>query len=500
MNKFTINTAILIALLFGITTIANAQWTQIGADIDGEVADDMSGGSVSLSSDGSILAIGAYGNDGNGSYAGHVRVYENQSGTWTQIGSDIDGELDHDYSGESVSLSSDGSILAIGAYHNDGNGNSAGHARVYENQSGTWIQIGSDIDGEAEYDRSGYSVSLSSDGSILAIGAYQNDGNGSDAGHVRVYENQSGTWTQIGSDIDGEEAGDKSGRVSLSSDGSVVAIGTHYNDGNDTTDTDRGHVRVYENQLGTWTQIGNDIDGEAEYDMSGISVSLSSDGSVVAIGAQYNNGNDTTITQRGHVRIYENQSGTWTQIGSDIDGEVGDISGHSVSLSSDGSILAIGAYGNGSYAGQVRVYENQSGAWVQIGSDIDGEANNDRSGWSVSLNSDGSVVAIGALYNDGNGTNAGHVRVHGFTTGIIESSSNTKIFVYPNPTTGKISVEAEDIEKIDIYDIQGMKVKSQKANIKSQNCELDLSTQPKGIYIIKVRTSKGVAVEKIVKE
>ena len=41
-----------------------------------------------------------------------------------------------------------------------------------------WQQVGSDIDGEAAHDWSGYSVSLSDDGSIVAIGAYGNDGNG----------------------------------------------------------------------------------------------------------------------------------------------------------------------------------------------------------------------------------------------------------------------------------------------------------------------------------
>ena len=47
--------------------------------------------------------------------------------------------------------------------------------------------MGSDIDGEAESDWSGLSVSLSSDGTIVAIGAPYNDGNGTDVGHVRVY-------------------------------------------------------------------------------------------------------------------------------------------------------------------------------------------------------------------------------------------------------------------------------------------------------------------------
>ena len=43
----------------------------------------------------------------------------------------------------------------------------------------------------------------------------------------------------------------------------------------------------------------------------------------------------------------------------------------------------------------------------QLGSDIDGEAAEDISGYSVSLDSDGDRVAIAASSNDGNGSNAG---------------------------------------------------------------------------------------------
>ena len=112
-------------------------------------------------------------------YAGHVRIYENNNGTWTQIGSDIDGESSMTTLDGQLVLSSDGSVVAIGAIYNDGGGTNAGHVRVYENNNGTWTQIGSDIDGESSSDYSGWSVSLSSDGSVVAIGAYANDGNGS---------------------------------------------------------------------------------------------------------------------------------------------------------------------------------------------------------------------------------------------------------------------------------------------------------------------------------
>ena len=221
---------------------ASAQ-TQLGADIDGEAAFDWSGRSVSLSSDGSRVAIGAHFNDGNGNNAGHVRIYEYSAGSWTQLGVDIDGEAAFDQSGWSVSLSSDGSRVAIGARHNDGNGNDAGHARIYEYSAGSWTQLGVDIDGEAAGDESGFSVSLSSGGDTVAIGANYNAGAGGNAGHARIYEYSAGSWSQLGADLDGEAVGDNSGQsVSLSSDGTTVAIGAPFNDGNGT---DAGHVRVY---------------------------------------------------------------------------------------------------------------------------------------------------------------------------------------------------------------------------------------------------------------
>jgi hypothetical protein len=384
-----------------------SEWVSLGG-IDGEAAGDQSGYSVSLSSDGTIVAIGAWLNNGNGSASGHVRVYQNVGGTWTQVGVDINGEAAADGSGFSVSLSSDGSILAIGAHQNDGNGSASGHVRVYENLSGTWTQVGVDIDGEAAGDQSGFSVSLSADGSILAIGAIGNDDQDINAGHVRVYQNVAGTWTQIGDDIEGEAASDNSGiSVSLSSDGTIVAIGAWLNDGNGSNS---GHVRVYQNVGGTWTQVGVDIDGEAVSDNSGFSVSLSDDGLTLAIGAYLNDGAGANA---GHVRVYQNMSGTWTQMGSDIDGEAaGDQSGFSVSLSASGSRVAIGARyndGNGSNAGHVRVYKYMSGTWTQVGLDIDGEAAGDGSGYSVSLSSNGNTVAIGSPYN---GSSAGKVHIY----------------------------------------------------------------------------------------
>jgi len=370
----------ILGLLISVTNI-QAQWTQIGQEIKG-VSYDHLGWSTSLSSDGSILAVGA-----NYKY---VRIYKNIGGTWTQIGQDIEKEQSASRFGWSISLSSDGTIVAIGIPFYNGIGTTSGRVKIYKNVGGVWTQIGQDIDGEAGSDNLGYSVSLSSDGTTVAIGIPYGYGNTIHSGYIRVFKNIDGTWTQIGQDIDGEARGDKAGwSVSLSSDGSIVATSFP---GNDENGTDSGQVRVFKNIGGTWTQIGQNIDGEEPLDLCGISVSLSSDGAVVAVSSVVSEG--INGFGAGQVRVFKNIGGTWTQIGQNIEGEdITSYLGWSVSLNSDGSIVATSAiYNSPSYIG---VFKNIGGTWTKIDNYIH-ESSGGRFGQSVSLNSDGSIVAIGA--------------------------------------------------------------------------------------------------------
>jgi hypothetical protein len=267
-------------------------------------------------------------------------VYSN---IWKMLGGDIYGDRKDDQSGYSVSISSDGTVVAIGARYADTNftgNNNRGHVRVYkynptknlpqmnENLPGFgpagWDRLGGDIDGKSDSDFIGTSVALSADGTTLVVGATQNDGvtgTQSEIGMVRVYRyradktapqfgNTSATatdfgpagWDRLGGDIDGEVADDESGwSVSLSGNGTRVAIGATRNDGDDKTDS--GHVRVYEykkdslDNIWKWMQLGADINGEAEGDYSGFSVIMSADGTRVAIGAPFGSS--------GHVRVYQ---------------------------------------------------------------------------------------------------------------------------------------------------------------------------------------------------
>ena len=251
--------------------------------------------SMVLSTDGNTLAVGSPGGDVNkGSVArkeaqedgenifGYVRIYTREGvlSQWKQMGEDIPGETEGDYSGAALSLSSNGQIVAIGDMYNIGNNEKTsdaypGHVRVYGYNGVTskWIQIGQDLDGEAIYDMSGMAISLSSDGKTLAIGTSNSDENFGYSGHVRIYT-LSGTdewnkpqWETIGQDIGGKAYKELLGSaVSLSYDGQTVAIGAPSG-----VSDDRGLVRIYTltGLVPKWTQLGLDIQGEAAYDASG---------------------------------------------------------------------------------------------------------------------------------------------------------------------------------------------------------------------------------------
>lgn len=323
---------------------------------------------------------------------------------WVQIGERIIGEAANDQFGRAVAINSTGNIIAATAPSNDGPGEAAqnpayGHVRVYSFSGSSWSQLGQEIDGEFAGDNLGKDVAINSTGNIVAISC------GAAERPVRVYQlSEAFAWVQLGNDITGDstvglDETDKQWGYSLdlNSDGSRVALGHLYSE----------HVRVYDLVGSTWTQAGGDIDGESTGDLFGFSVAINSSGNRVVVGAPNNDGNGL---QAGSVRAYELVGSTWTQLGSDIDSGVpGDNSGWDVDIDSDGDRIVIGAPSNG--AGHARVYEYSGSSWVQLGNNIDGEAANDQFGLSVSINSAGDRIAVGALNNDDGGLGAGSIRV-----------------------------------------------------------------------------------------
>mmetsp|Transcript_15026 Transcript_15026/g.17010 ORF Transcript_15026/g.17010 Transcript_15026/m.17010 type:complete len:467 (+) Transcript_15026:176-1576(+) len=303
--------------------------------------------SVSLSSDGSILAVTAAGNSTN---KGFVRVLQFNGSSYVQRGDDIVSEdVGSISSRSSVSLSADGKVAAI----THSTGVYSGHVRVYEYNGSDYFQRGEDLDGKFAYNQFGYSVALSSDSNVIAVGGINNSAS---AGHVRVFEYDGSNYVQRGQDIDGEFQLDRFGHsVSLSSDGSVLSVGAPLNDGNNTINS--GHVRVFGYNGTEYVQRGQDIDGKLAGDNFGLSTSLSSDGSVLAVGGPTIGGpfGDPIVDGNGYVRIFQYDGKRYVQLGPEIEPGM-KFFGISVSLNSGGNILAVGGSGGPGRGGRIQVY------------------------------------------------------------------------------------------------------------------------------------------------
>jgi len=78
--------------------------------------------------------------------------------------------------------------------------------------------------------------------------------------------------------------------------------------------------------------------------------------------------------------------------------------------------------------------------------------------------------------------------------GINSINDNEEIKIFPNPTTGKITIDAENVKSIEIINIEGKRV------FKGTKTKIDLSSFPKGIYIINVLTGKETITRKIIKQ
>ena len=285
-------------------------WIQLGNSIYGHYGDTVNHGGgtsvpISISEDGNVVAI--YGSGiGQGFNGGKIRVFEYNGTDWIQLGGNILGVSDNSQGESGVNLSNNGRILSAGAPRHD---NLKGCVRIYQYNGTSWSQLGGDIVGDNNADYFAEN-SLSADGTIVAIASIYHTFNGNNyTGLVKVYQYIGSAWTQIGSNIYGEEAYDYLSRPKLSKDGNTLLVSGW--GGNQSA----GYIKLFENIDGTWTQIGK-ITGDSTLDNSGqlrlgISSALSGDGRTFAASSPYADIDNNTNT--GIAKIYQyNKKGNLT--------------------------------------------------------------------------------------------------------------------------------------------------------------------------------------------
>jgi hypothetical protein len=373
-------------------------------------AGDWFGLSVSLSADGATLAVGAFLEDSNAmgingdqadnsiDGAGAVYVFRRTAGVWAQEAYVKASNTGSDLFGLSASLSADGTTLAVGAVTESSSatgigGNQAdnstiqaGAAYVFRRTAGVWAQeayVKASNSGLEDW--FGSSISLSADGTALAVGARQESGgamgvNGNDAdnsvpyaGAVYVFRRTLGVWAQEAYvKASNPDVQDFFGQaLALSADGMTLAVGVTQEDSSATgingNQADNsmdlaGAVYVFRRTAGVWAQeayvkASNTNAG----DSFGGSISLSSDGASLAVGAFRERSNATgiggdqannSIVAAGAVYVFSRTAGVWAQaryVKAPNTG-AGDGFGAAVSLSADGTMLAVGADGEDSSA------------------------------------------------------------------------------------------------------------------------------------------------------
>lgn len=376
---------------------------------------DFFGGAVALSADGSTLAVGAIGEESgatgiNGdqydfdyseySGAGAVYLFRFDDTRWFQQAY-IKASNTHRNTkfGSTVALSSDGNTLAVGSDGESGSGAginddqtrgiaSTGAVYLFRSDGASWWQQAYiKASNPDRLDHFGEAVALSSDGNTLAVGTTkedsaatgidgdQHDNSVNEAGAVYIFRFKGDSWFQqayvkaSNTDANRTPFGDKFGvHVALSGDGHTLVVGAD-RESSDATGVGgdqhndlaekAGAVYVFRFDGAHWSQQAYiKASNTGEFDGFGRAFALNDDGDTLVVGA-FNEGSaangiggDQTDSScgAGAAYLFRFDGNAWTQRAyikapnNNCGGVLGgDHFGHSVTLSSDGEILAIGA-------------------------------------------------------------------------------------------------------------------------------------------------------------
>jgi len=406
-------------------------WRQIGPDLVSSSLGEGLGAMLSLTSDGSRVAVSSIYSLGppENPGSGLVQVYDiGDDGRLTQVGEDLygmgaDGTLpDHSV----ARLSGDGMRVALAKLGSDfagvvrpGTGGEGwfepGHGEVevfeYNSEKSVWESVGEALlNGDANVERFGFPVDLSEDGRTVVVGSKTN---GAVRGHLFIQEEGDESsaptlWSSLGSvgeSIPEDGAGDSANApvywLRISPDGSTLAMASFL----------KNSVSVYNHTMrqesSEWTKLG-EISWRGSSGSSGASVFVSNYEGTTKLGIN-DPMDDVGGYQSGSVRVFEqwpmvsnaSESEGWIQIGQDINGRnILDLQ-HNVEMTRDGSRIAASSFAN--VDGYARVFDavhnDETGKtdWIPVGGDIIGPSGGGYDfGFCVVMSrDDGNRIAVG---------------------------------------------------------------------------------------------------------
>lgn len=498
---------VVLAASFVAATDVQAQFVRQGARVlgSGAVGSAFLGVTTAVSSDGNTVITGGF---GDASLTGAAWIFTRSHGEWSQQGGKLvgSGAVGAARQGVSVRLSADGNTAVVGGPF-DASG--TGAAWVFVRSAGVWTQQGPKLVGSGAVGanvQQGTAVAISGDGNTILVGGLRDNAL---AGATWVFTRSGSTWTQQGAKLVGTGATGAAQQgisLALSHDGSTAAVG------GSRDNTDAGAVWVFTRSGTTWSQQGGKLVGSAAVGAArqGYSVALSADGNTLITGARADN------ASAGAAWVFTRTAGTWSQQGPKLvgSGAVGNAQqGISVSLSADGNLAAIGGPEDDARAGATWLFARNAGTWSQLGSklvssDAIGSAAQGSSaalaGNALSLVVGGSDdnAAAGALWGwaalsadapdpDGNATRAGislsQARPHP-----VRTSASIRFVV---PRRGPVALRA--------YDLSGREVRrivNRVLDAGQHDATFDSRGLPGGVYFVRLEAGGVSAARKLVVE
>ncbi len=322
---------------------------------------------------------------------GGAYFFERESGVWTEK-LKITGDAD-DYLGDSVVIC--GNTAVIGVREDDALGNDSGAVRVYERQSGVWTQTqeltASDGIAEVEF---GYALALFEDTLFVA---HRGDTGLDPGGAVYVFERVGGVWSETQKFTAADtQTYDFFGAAGMAIYENTAVIGAF---GHDSPGNDAGAAYVFERVSGTWVQQQKlQPAGIEAGDYFGSSIAMH--GNAIVVGAFFD---DDAGSSAGAVYVFERENGVWVEkqkLTAD-DGAAGDNFGNAVSISGTTIVVGARSSGGGDFTGAAYIFQRERGQWIQKHKlRPAGLISNDSFGYSVDISSD--RIIVGA--SGGNGS------------------------------------------------------------------------------------------------
>ena len=478
------------ALLSFLALPAFAQWTQLGSDILGELPGEQSGFVTDLDAAGDRLAVGAPWCGLNGIRSGRVRVYGFDGTDWVQLGADLLGDGEEDEFGSTVRMSEDGNTLAIGAPERlvgPGPDSPPGYVRVFDWDGADWVQRGADLSAGVLADGFGAALDLSGTGDLVAIGAPYDASLASWAGKAYLWHWAGGAWEPVVDPVLATLSGTSTfsftgGAIQLNHAGNLLAVGQE----------GESRVLMFEELGGVWT-AKDTLFGTQSF---GNALSLDATGQTIAIGGE------SLALSNGRVNVFQFNGTEYAPHGSPMVGTGDDLflgwEPHALALQDDGSALVAGSLGNvvnGAVQGRVRRFQFQGGDWVQVDEFV-GDGNTGQMGRSVSLNAAGTRLAVGTPYTGGEALDAGIVRVYAQentagTGALAPPSADARPHVFPNPARDHLHLRGLDpVLSYAVFSLDGHCVIGQTtANPHHPAHPIPISSLPAGAYLLRVTTA-----------